>query len=106
MEILISFLLSLIAGSASGIGGLIVYAFGDIDDKLLGFLLGFAGEVMLVVSFLELFVEAIALLTHLEATFAFTGGALLMMIIDLTTRIWRRVGGSPVSPTYGCLKLG
>ncbi|HUS78194.1 MAG TPA: ZIP family metal transporter [Patescibacteria group bacterium] len=76
--------MSLIAGSASGIGGLIVYAFGDIEDRLLGFLLGFAGGVMLVVSFLELFVEALSLLTHLEATFAFTVGSLLMMFIDLT----------------------
>ena len=83
-EVLYPFLLSLIAGSASGIGGLIVLAFGDLEDRVLGFLMGFAGGVMLVVSFLKLFTEAIALLTPLEATAAFAVGALLMMAIDLT----------------------
>jgi ZIP family zinc transporter len=78
------FLLSLIAGSASGIGGLIVLLLGEVDERLLGFLMGFAGGVMLVVSFLELFVESLSLLSHLDATFAFTVGSVLMMAIDLT----------------------
>ncbi len=76
--------LSLIAGSASGIGGLIVLMMGEIDERLLGFLMGFAGGVMLIISFLELFVESLSLLSHLDATFAFTVGALIMMAIDLT----------------------
>ena len=59
MDILKPFLMSLIAGSASGIGGLIVYFFGEMESKKLGFLMGFAGGVMLVVSFLELFIEAL-----------------------------------------------
>ncbi|UCD44713.1 MAG: ZIP family metal transporter [Candidatus Bathyarchaeota archaeon] len=84
LEIILPFLLSLIAGSASGIGGLIVLLFGEIEERLLGFLMGFAGGVMLIISFLELFVEALTLLSHLEATVAFTTGALLMMVIDLT----------------------
>ncbi|UCH57641.1 MAG: ZIP family metal transporter [Candidatus Bathyarchaeota archaeon] len=82
--ILYPVLLSLIAGSASGLGGLIVLLFGKVEDWLMGFLMGFAGGVMLIVSFLELFTEALNLLTHIEATIAFATGALLMMAIDLT----------------------
>lgn len=78
------FLLSLIAGSASGLGGLIVLMFGEVEDWLMGILMGFAGGVMLVVSFLELFTEALGLLSHVEATLAFTLGALIMMALDLT----------------------
>jgi ZIP family zinc transporter len=83
-EILVPVLFSLVAGAASGLGGLVVYVFGEMKDELIGFLMGFAGGVMLVVSFLELFSEALELLSHLQATLAFTMGALLMMGIDLT----------------------
>ena len=38
-EILTPVLLSLIAGSASGLGGLVVYFFGDVKDWLMGFLI-------------------------------------------------------------------
>ena len=78
------FILSLIAGSASGIGGLIVYKCGKIRDSLMGFLMGFAGGVMLIVSFLDLFTEALELMSPLYATLGFSIGAILMMIIDLT----------------------
>lgn len=83
-EILYPFLLSLIAGSASGLGGLIVQLFGEVEDWLMGILMGFAGGVMIVVSFLELFTEALGLLSHLDATLAFAAGALIMMALDLT----------------------
>jgi ZIP family zinc transporter len=84
-DIFYPFLLSLIAGSASGLGGLIVLALGEVEERIIGFLLGFAGGVMLVVSFLELFYEACTHLNQIEATTAFALGALLMMVIDLTT---------------------
>ena len=84
MDILTPFLMSLIAGSASGIGGLVVYLFGEMEDRVMGFLMGFAGGVMLIVSFLELFVKSMTLVSNVEATIAFTVGAILMMAIDLT----------------------
>lgn len=59
MDILAPIILSVIAGSATGLGGLIVLKFGDISNRKMGFLMGFAGGVMLVVSFLELYAEAI-----------------------------------------------
>lgn len=83
-DIIQPFLLSLIAGSATGIGGLIVLSFGRISDRVMGFFMGFAGGVMLVISFLKLFIEALSLLSHLEVTLAFTLGLTFMMAVDLT----------------------
>jgi ZIP family zinc transporter len=83
-DILTPILLSLVAGAASGLGGLVVYFFGEVKDWLMGFLMGFAGGVMLIVAFLELFTEALELLSHIQATIAFIVGALLMMAVDLT----------------------
>ncbi len=54
MYSLIPIVLSFIAGSATGIGGLLVIILGDVNDKIVGFFMGFAGGVMLIVSFLHL----------------------------------------------------
>jgi len=40
MNYLMPIILSLIAGSATGIGGLLVLFFGDVDDRLVGFFMG------------------------------------------------------------------
>ena len=82
-EILWPFLLSLIAGSMTGVGGLIILAFGRISDRIMGFLMGFAGGVMLIVSFLDLCTEALAIISYQEVVLAFTMGALFIMTIDL-----------------------
>ena len=84
MDLLTPILLSIVAGSATGIGGLIVLVFGELDDRITGFFMGFAGGVMLIVSLLNLFVEALEELSYLNVTIAFTIGAICMMIIDLT----------------------
>ena len=76
-------LLSLIAGSATGIGGLIVVQFGNVSNRKMGFLMGFAGGVMLVVSFLELYAEAVSELAPWKVTVAFAIGTLFMMLVDL-----------------------
>ncbi len=83
MNILIPILLSLIAGSATTIGGLIVLKFGDISDRKLGFMMGFAGGVMLVVSFLDLYAEAVNELAPWKVTIAFGLGTIFMMLVDL-----------------------
>ena len=69
----------MVAGSASGVGGLIVLAFGEVEDRILGTLMGFAGGVMLVVSFMKLFAEALTHLSQLEATISFAVGALVII---------------------------
>jgi ZIP family zinc transporter len=77
-------LLSLLAGSATGIGGLLVVFFGGVGEKAIGFTLGFAGGVMLVVSFLDLYVEALGVVSLFEVVVCFGAGALFMMAVDLT----------------------
>ncbi len=78
-----SFLLSLIAGSATGIGGLIVLQTKNLSKRYIGFSMGFASGIMLTISFLNLFAEALRMLTYLNAVFAFSVGALLMIFLDL-----------------------
>jgi len=77
------FLLSLIAGMATGIGGIIVLLLRKLSNRAMGFLMGFASGVMLMVSFNNLFLEAVTLLTHLELTVMFSLGALIMLALDL-----------------------
>jgi len=76
-------LLSLIAGMATGIGGVLVLMMRRLSDRAMGFLMGFASGVMLMVSFNNLFLEAITLLTHLELIIMFSSGALIIMALDL-----------------------
>lgn len=78
------FILSLIAGMATGIGGLIVYLLKKVSDRVVSFSLGFASGVMLMVAFNDLFLEAQKLLTHFELIGFFTAGALTMIALDLT----------------------
>lgn len=84
MEIVAPIVLSLLAGSATGVGGFLVLAFGEVNERLIGFFMGFAGGVMLVVSFLQLYAEALTVLPPLKVTLAFGVGTLFMMFIDLT----------------------
>ncbi len=78
------FILSLIAGMATGIGGLIVYLLKKVSDRAVSFSLGFASGVMLMVAFNDLFLEAQKLVTHVELIVFFTAGALTMIALDLT----------------------
>jgi len=78
------FLLSLIAGMATGIGGIIVIMLRRLSDRIVAFSMGFASGVMLLVSFNNLFFEAAKLLTHFELIVVFSLGALMMIALDLT----------------------
>jgi ZIP family zinc transporter len=77
-----AFLLSFVAGSATGIGGLIVVFLGKMNDRFIAGSMGFAAGVMLLVSFLNLFVEALDLTSYLNVSIAFTAGAVMMILID------------------------
>ena len=83
-SILEPFLLSLVAGLATGIGGLIVITLRKVSDRFVSFSLGFASGVMLMVAFNDLFLEAQKLLTHVELIALFTFGAVMMIALDLT----------------------
>jgi len=78
------FLLSFVAGMGTGVGGIIVLLLKKVSDRFVGFSMGFASGVMLLVSFNNLFLEATGLLTHLQLIIMFSLGALVMMALDLT----------------------
>jgi len=78
------FLLSLIAGSATVIGGVLVVLLRRISDRFIAGSMGFASGVMLLVSFLNLFVESLELASYLNVSLAFTTGSIIMIIIDLS----------------------
>jgi ZIP family zinc transporter len=77
------FFLSLLAGLATGVGGLIVLFLRRISDRIVSLLMGFASGVMLMVAFNNLFLEAEKILVHIELITFFAIGAVLMMALDL-----------------------
>ena len=78
------FLLSLVAGMATGIGGVMALLLGKMSDRVVGFSLGFASGVMLLVSFNNLFLEAVRLITHFELITMFSLVAIIMVALDLS----------------------
>jgi ZIP family zinc transporter len=76
-------LLSFFAGLGTGIGGLIVILLGKVSDRFIASSMGFASGVMLIVSFLNLFVEALELTSYLNVATAFFVGSLFMILVDL-----------------------
>ncbi len=83
-SVLEPFLLSLVAGLATGIGGIIVLLMRKVSNRFVGFSMGLASGVMLLVAFNNLFLEAAKQLTHPELIIVFSAGALTMMMLDLT----------------------
>jgi ZIP family zinc transporter len=75
--------LSLVAGMATGLGGIIVISLRRLSDRIVGFSLGFASGVMLLVSFNNLFLEAARLLTHAGLIVMFSLGAITIVALDL-----------------------
>jgi len=66
------FLLSLLAGMATGLGGIIVLMLRKVSDRVVSFSMGFASGVMLMVAFNSLFLEAEKFLTHIELIAVFS----------------------------------
>jgi len=77
------FLLSLLAGLATGVGGIVVLFLRKVSDRIVSLLMGFASGVMLMVAFNNLFLEAQKLLVHIELITFFAIGAIVMMALDL-----------------------
>jgi len=86
--ILCAFVLSLVAGAATGIGGLLVLLLRRVSDRVVPFSMGFASGVMLLVSFNNLFLEAEQLITHFLLIMAFSLGVLIIGALDLALPAW------------------
>ena len=77
------FLLSLLAGLATALGGLIGISVKRLSSKALGFALGFSGGVMIVIAFMSLLFRALELGTYLTVIVSFMTGAVIMMLLDV-----------------------
>jgi len=75
------FLMSLLAGAATGIGGLLAVMIKP-DKKTFSFLMGLSGGIMLCISFTELLAEGIEFGGMKLAIIGFALGALSFMLID------------------------
>lgn len=78
-----AFLLSLMAGLGTGVGGLVAI-FSKPGQRSFGFLMGITAGVMISLAFLELVNTAWALDGFLTATLGFAAGALFMLVIDIS----------------------
>jgi ZIP family zinc transporter len=89
-HILIAFLLTLLAGLSTGIGSAVAFFTKRTSKKFLSLSLGFSGGVMIYVSFVELFPQAILSLqtaysdkmSQLLGCIAFFGGMGVIALID------------------------
>ncbi len=79
--ILTVFLISLLAGLATGLGGLVVLI-KKPGKRIFGFLMGFTGGVMITLSFVELVSESLKLSNYLTTAIFFAVGAIFMFLID------------------------
>jgi ZIP family zinc transporter len=90
-DIFTAFLLSLIAGLSTGLGGLIA-VIRKPGPRQYGFLMGIAAGVMITLSFLELVNEALELQGFVTATIGFAAGALFMFALEChhsSYSLWR-----------------
>jgi len=88
-DVLFAFSLTLIAGLATGVGGLVVLFSKVANKKFLSICLSFSAGVMLYIAFAEILLEAIESLEdyyneigYLIATIAFFAGILIMAAVD------------------------
>jgi zinc transporter, ZIP family len=77
-----AFLLTIIAGLSTGIGGLVVFFIRKPKLSFLSPLLGFAAGVMIYVSMVELLFESIEAIGFILANIAFFFGIIFMFILD------------------------
>ena len=89
-DVAFAFMLTIIAGLATGIGGIIVM-FSKLGNKIfLAVCLSFSAGVMLYIAFAEIFLEALEMLEYrfgeengvLIAAIAFFAGIVIMIVID------------------------
>ncbi|WAA09591.1 zinc transporter ZupT [Fervidibacillus albus] len=89
-SVVLAFLLTLLAGLATGIGSILAFFTSTTNTKFLSFALGFSAGVMIYVSMIEIFVKAqdalVSALGEKDGNWAvvggFFGGMILIALID------------------------
>jgi ZIP family zinc transporter len=79
---LTAILLSLLAGLATGLGGLMVVSMKKVSRRGLGFGLGFSSGIMIIIGIHDLFGKSIELGDYNMAVASFIAGALFIIAID------------------------
>jgi len=82
--ILQGLLLSLFAGLATGIGGLVILLVGRLSRRILDFIMGIASGMMLTVSFTSLIHKAMDLAGLSFTSLGFALGSILLLVVDFT----------------------
>ncbi|MBM72823.1 MAG: hypothetical protein CMB38_00960 [Euryarchaeota archaeon] len=80
------FVLALLAGLATGLGGLIVFIVKEISPEMMAFLLAMAAGVMLLVSFLDLWFRQALDNGFLPITASFGIGVFIVFAVSMYTR--------------------
>lgn len=78
-----AFLLTILAGLSTAVGGSVVFFMKKLRPTLLSFAIGFSAGVMVYVSFVELLPHAIETINPFLGVAAFFFGILIMSIIDI-----------------------
>ncbi|WP_010532173.1 zinc transporter ZupT [Lentibacillus jeotgali] len=89
-EVMLAFLLTLIAGLATGIGSVLAFLAKTTNTKFLSFALGFSAGVMIYVSMIDIFSKAqealVGVMGEVDGTWltvgGFFGGIMLIALID------------------------
>lgn len=88
--ILFAFMVTLVAGLATGLGSILAFSAKQTNTKFLSYILGFSAGVMLYVSFIEIFPKAYASLSiglsdkqaYLYTTLGFFAGIIVAALLD------------------------
>lgn len=80
---IVGLVLSVLAGLATGIGGLLIAIFGRINERLLSFATGVASGMMLAVSFLSLLADALELVNLTTVVLGFSTGFFVLFALDI-----------------------
>lgn len=78
-----SILISLMAGLATGLGGLIAFVAKREKEHLIGFNLGAASGVMIIVAIQDLLMKGIEIGIYLPVVGSFIGGTIFILLLDL-----------------------
>src|SRR4030042_3445256 len=83
ISMLTAILLSVLAGLATGVGGLIVISMKGVSKRMLGFGLGLSSGIMVIIGIRDLFGKSIELGGYYPAVFWFIIGALFILAVDV-----------------------
>src|SRR4030043_1326177 len=83
ISMLTAILLSVLAGRATGVGGLIVINMKGVSKRMLGFGLGLSSGIMVIIGIRDLFGKSVELGNYYFAVISFMAGALFILAIDV-----------------------